>query len=491
MDDAAEKARADLRNLTWGPDGIPTTEPPGKSDEENAERHLQVRHNLTCRDFPCSDLGNSFRFTVRKNHQALYCPSFKSWFIWDGKRWARDIMEKSLEFAKDVALRIPDEAGVLSGDSAARVFRWAATSQARPRIDAMLYLAKSAMAVRPDDLDAHPHLLNLQNGTLNLKTFELVSPKKKDHLTKLADVSYDPQGECPLWISHLNLIFNQDTELIDAFQFVVGYSLLQDNPEQVMFILFGNGKNGKSKTIEVLVRTLGDYAVNIASESLMTRKYNEGPRGDIARISNARLVSVSEGESGGHLAESLIKSLTGGDAVTVRRLYENEFEFRPTPKIWMATNHLPVIQGTDDAIWRRIWLIPFTVQIPEEKRDPDIVTKLLRERSGILNWALNGLKKYREAGRLVQPEKVKAATQDYRQDSDILGEFIQTYCVMSGSIRRGELYRAYESWCDTNHDKPVSSKRFITMIRERGIRETRDVGGNWIWVNLSLRRFGS
>lgn len=492
IDDASEKARDDLRYLKWGSDGKPIIERPDEGQQNiDKETHLQVKFNLVCREYPCTDLGNSFRFATRKRHLALYCPSFKTWYIWDGKRWCRDAMENALEYAKDVALRIPDEAHVLSGDNAARVFKWAATSQARPRIDAMLYLAKSGMAIGQDDLDAQPHLLNLQNGTFNLRSFEINTHSKTDRLTKIAGVEYRPGEKCPLWQDHLDLIFDGDKELIAAFQLVSGYSLLQDNPEQVMFILYGSGKNGKSKTIEVLRSILGDYAINLASESLMIRKINDGgtPRSDIARIAKARLVSVSEGESGGRLSENLIKTLTGEDPITVRRLYEMEFEFRPTPKIWMATNHLPVIQGTDDAIWRRIWLIPFTIQIPEDKRDPDIAAKLLQERSGILNWALEGLRKYQEAGRLVQPEKVKVATQNYRQDSDVLGEFIQAYCVTTGSIRRSDLYRAYETWCEANHDKAVSSKRFATMMRERGIRERKDITGNWEWLGISLRGF--
>lgn len=422
---------------------------------------------------------------------AQYCHAYRSWFIWDGKRWCKDQTGKAVELAKDVILRIGDEAVSLEfmRDSA-QLFKWAAASQARPRIDAALYLAQSVLSIEPRDLDARSYLLNLPNGTLNLKTCELQDHQKKDYLTRMAGVEFKPGEVCPEWLKHLDLIFNGDQELIDAFQQVCGYTLLQDNPEQVMFILYGSGKNGKSKTIEVLSHLLGEYAINIAAESLMSKRFNDGPRSDIARISNARLVSASEGESGARLAESLVKALTGGDTVTVRRLYENEIEFKPTAKIWYATNHRPVIQGTDDAIWRRIWLIPFTFPIPEDRRDPDIVAKLLKEGSGILNWALVGLQKYRKAGRLVQPEKVKVATEEYRQDSDILKEFIESWCVMKGEIKRSDLYHAYSDWCEANHEKAVGSKKFATMIRERGVTE-RSTMGERLWVGISSRGFWS
>ena len=474
--------------LTRSPDGAPIVLP--RTPEVHETRERNVRQDLACREYPFSDIGNSQRFETRKRNVARYCHAYHAWFIWDGKRWSKDLTGKSVELVKDVILRIADEA--ISRDFGAESeahFKWAAKSQARPRIDAALYLAQSTMAIEPRDLDARSYLLNLPNGTLNLLTCELMEHNKNDFLTKIAGVEFKPGETCPLWLQHLSLIFNGDRELIDAFQQVVGYTLLQDNPEQVMFILYGSGKNGKSKTIEVLSHVLAEYAINIAAETLMSKRIDAGPRSDIARISNSRLVSASEGESGSRLAESLVKSLTGGDIVTVRRLYENEIEFRPTAKIWYATNHRPIIQGTDDAIWRRIWLIPFTTAIPEEKRDPDIATKLLQEGSGILNWALEGLRKYRKAGRLIQPEKVKVAVEEYRNDSDILKEFLDAWCEFKerGEIKRSDFYRTYTDWCDQNHEKPVGSKKFNAMIRERGVREKVDSAGCRVWFGISIR----
>jgi len=461
--------------------------------EKNKERKRNEHLDSICRKFPTSDIGNSQRFAQRKKPVARFCHAYKSWFIWDGRRWGKDHIGKAIELAKEVILRIGDEAiSIEYSDDSARIFRWAAASQARPRIDAALYLAQSVMAIEPKDLDAKGHLLNLPNGTFNLSTGELCPHNKDDFLTKLAGVEYQPEEECPLWQNHLNLIFNNDQEMINAFQQVCGYTLLQENPEQVLFILYGSGKNGKSKTLGVLSHILGDYAINIAAETLMKKKSmnDNSPRGDVARIFNARFVSASEGEAGQPLAEGMVKQLTGDDKITVRRLYENEIEFLPTAKIWLATNHRPIIRGTDDGIWRRIWLIPFTVAIPEEKRDPDISKKLFAEGSGILNWMIKGLQKYQEAGHLVQPEKVKIATHEYRQDSDLLKEFLEGWCVMSGEIKRSDLYRAYSDWCEQNHEKAVGSKRFAIMIREHGVGERRDIKDRY-WTGISSRGFWS
>lgn len=483
-----ENARL-ARGLDGSPVILPAAEP--QQREESSALGKLIRDDRTCREYPVSDIGNSQRYAHRKRSVSRYCHAYRSWFIWDGKRWGKDLNGKAIELAKEVILRIGEEALTSEySQDAARLFKWAAASQARPRVDAALYLAQPVLTIDPRDLDARTYLLNLPNGTLNLISGELLPHKKEDYLTKLAGVEFKPGETCPLWIQHLTLIFNGDLEMIDAFQRVCGYTLLQENPEQVLFILYGSGKNGKSKTIEVLAHIIGEYAVNIAAETLMKKKMeNNGPRGDIARISNARFVSASEGEAGQPLAEGIVKQLTGDHAITVRRLYEAEIEFKATAKIWLATNHRPIIKGTDDGIWRRIWLIPFTVEIPEDKRDPAIAEKLFEESSGILNWMIEGLQKYQKAGRLVQPEKVKVAVSEYRQDSDLLKEFIESWCQMSGEIKRADLYRAYSDWCDQNHEKPLGAKRFAGMVRERGVGERMDSKGDRLWKGISSKGF--
>jgi putative DNA primase/helicase len=306
----------------------------------------------------------------------------------------------------------------------------------------------------------------------------------------MSNVSYDSTAQCPLWLEHLALIFENNEEYICAFQEMCGYSLLQENPEQLMFILWGRGKNGKSTTLEVLSNIMGGYAVNAAPESLMIHRNNEGARSDIARLKGARLITSSEGESSARLAEALIKQLTGGDVVTVRRLYETEFQFRPEGKIWLATNHKPEIRGTDEAIWRRIWLLPFIVTIPDDKRDPGITNKLIGEDSGILNWMLDGLRRYYSNNcRLVQPEIVRIATQDYRAESDILGDFIRERCIKrEGEIcTRTEIYTTYKLWCEESGEIPTGNKAFATLLKEYGITDGKNSGTVRRWKGIRLK----
>jgi putative DNA primase/helicase len=357
------------------------------------------------------------------------------------------------------------------------------------RMKAMIACAAPAVAVTPDEFDARPELLNCRNGTLELDTLTFREARREDLLTKCCGVDYDPAATCPGWLAHLDLIFNGDAEVIGGFQQMAGYSLLDGNPEQVMFILLGRGKNGKSVTLRVLSEVLGDYAINIAAESLMLKR-NDAVRSDLARLKGARLATSAEGGEGARLDEGVVKQLTGfEDKITVRRLYEQEFEFTPTMKIWFATNHAPKIRGTDDGIWRRIWLIPFEVQIPEEQRDPRITERLLEERAGILNWMVDGLRQYHAQGRRLRPsDKVLAATAQFRSESDVLGRFVAQEMRVDplGTIERTVLYKIYLKWCEDEGEKPVSNRAVIKYLRERGFGE-RKLGGAMCWTGIRIK----
>ena len=417
-----------------------------------------------------------------------YCKTFDAWYLWNGSFWERDETCRMLALAKRVARTIHLEASTTTDDRREKVGKWALSSGMLSRLKAMIACAAPAVAVTPDEFDARPELLNCQNGTLELDTLTFREARREDLLTKCCGVDYDPAAECPTWLAHLDLVFGGDAAYIRGFQELCGYSLLQYNPEQIMAILYGTGKNGKSVTIGALARVWGDYAVNIAAESLMVRR-GDGPRSDLARLHGARLVTASEGESGAYLAESVVKQLTGDDAITVRRLYENEFEFRPGAKIFLATNHEPRIRGTDEGIWRRLWLLPFTVTIPEDKRDPGILDKLESEGSGILNWCIEGLRQYQANGcRLAPPAKVVAATARFRSESDMVGRFLAQEMKVDvlGTIERTALYKIYLKWCEDEGERPVSNRAVIKYLRERGFGE-RKLGGAMCWTGIRIK----
>lgn len=439
-------------------------------------------------EYASTDAGNAERLIAQFGDDIRYCPTAASWYLWNGKVWEQDSSNRIILIATRVARSIYQE--VLSAatpDRARALAKWAIASESLRVRKAMIESAAPYAAIAEHEFDARENLLNCQNGTLELDTMTFREHRKCDLLTRMTGVSFDPDADCPRWKAHLSLIFGDDQDYIMGFQSMCGYTLLSSNPEQVLFILFGKGKNGKSKTIEVLARIMGGYAVNIAAETLMVHRY-EGVRSDLARIAGARMATASEGEDGARLAESIVKQLTGEYAITVRRLYENEFEFTPTAKIWLTTNHEPVIRGTDDGIWRRIWMVPFAVQIPEAQRDPEIEKALLAEGPGILNWCLQGLTAYYASGkRLAKPGRVSVATGTYRTISDTIAYFLATECTLDpdGMISRLALREHFEKWCEEEGiRRPISARKFAVALKSHGIRNGTKYAGERFWTGI-------
>jgi putative DNA primase/helicase len=238
--------------------------------------------------------------------------------------------------------------------------------------------------------------------------------------------------------------------------------------EQIMFILYGNGRNGKSVFLETISNILGTYAKTIQASSIMVKQNNGGPNSDIARLAGARLVTSSEPNEGLRMDEGLVKQLTGGDKVVARQLYGKEFEFEPEFKLWLATNHKPIIRGTDDGIWRRIRLIPFTVQIPDDQVDKDLKYKLARESIGILNWAVDGALKWQQHG-LHTPRVIESASEGYREEMDVLSQFVSEACDTGTeyTINASQLYKLYKSWAEDNVQYQMSNTKFGREMTNR------------------------
>jgi putative DNA primase/helicase len=338
-----------------------------------------------------------------------------------------------------------------------------------------------------DNLDADPWLLNVQNGTLDLRTGKLRKHRREDLMTKLAPVAYEAQAAAPTWEVFLHRIFGGDADLIRFVQKAVGYSLTGSTQEQCLFILYGTGANGKSTFLNVVSTMLGKYASHTPTETLLVNR-SDGVRNDLARLQGARFVTAVEAEGGRRLAEAQVKQLTGGDKVTARYLYQEHFEFYPTFKIWLAVNHKPTIQGTDHAIWRRIRLIPFTVTIPEPERDKRLMEKLLAELPGILRWAVKGGLAWQQEG-LEPPLAVKEATGRYRAEMDTVAQFILERCITGPDeqVSTGDLYAEYAGWCAQVGEQALSPKAFAGVLREQGFTPSRTKKER-LWRGLALHQ---
>jgi putative DNA primase/helicase len=371
-----------------------------------------------------------------------------------------------------------------------KLLEWQKQSEFEHRIRAQITLGQSedGIPVRVEDLDRNPMLLNCQSGTINLATEEFREHRPEDMITKLAPVIYDRDAECPIWRAFLDRIMSKNKRLIDFLQRAVGYSLSGDTSEHALFLFHGTGANGKTTFLEALRDFMGDYAMTAEFSSFIV---NRGTcvRNDLARLAGARIVIAVESAVNRRLAEEVIKQITGGDTITARFLYSEHFEFRPQFKLFLATNHKPRISGTDVAIWRRIYLVPFAVMISNQEQDKTLPAKLRAESSGILRWALEGLAEWRRCG-LAAPTEVVAATSEYRSEQDVLQHFLDDRCVAdpSGETSASTLYAAYSAWCEDASESALCKRDLGLALQERGFRKSRNGSTRkWIGVRLSTQ----
>lgn len=432
-----------------------------------------------------TDMGNAERLHLREAGNIKWSPDV-GWRYWDGKRWKTDTTQEIMRRAKLTTRKIYIEASQEKDqDEREKLGKWAAQSESLPRLNAMIKLTESAEAVDSNIWDKNIWLLNLKNLTINLKTSERYEHKKEDYITKLIDIDYDPNAECPLWKNFLNRIVphKEDQRFL---QKAVGYSLTGATTEQCLFILYGLGANGKSTFINTIDAVISEYAEQTNSETLMVKQNQNQIPNDIARLAGARFVSAVETEGNKRLAESLVKRMTGGDKLSARFLNHEFFTFTPTFKIWIAVNHQPRIAGTDDGIWRRIHLVPFEVQIPETEQDENLPLKLLDELPGILAWAIDGASMWL-IEKLGKSASVKSATERYREQSDVLNSFMEDCCTLSPNslILKSELYEKYSAWTKQSGEYTLSKKTFGIRMLEKGFKDKKNPV--WFWIGISLQ----
>lgn len=423
---------------------------------------------------PTTEIDLSKRFVDEHVNELRFALQF-GWLCWSGRHWSRDEMGNPKRLCQNTIKNLYSDLPNINVSDRSTVVKKIMGLERNQTVCATLSLAESNEQVRiaSEELDRNLELFNHKTGTVDLNNFEFREHRRNDLITKIADVKYDLHAKCPRWRGFLKQIFAGETEIIDFLQRALGYSLTGNTSEQCLFMLHGSGANGKSTLLRVVQEILGDYAIQVAAETFMTQSPGK-IRSDIARLRGSRLVVSVETQDGRRMAESLIKQLTGGDKMTARFLYKNEFEFVPQCKIWMAVNHKPRITGNDHAIWRRIHLIPFNVEIPSEKQDKKLVEKLLTERSGIFNWLIDGCKMWKSDG-LHPPEIVKAATENYQTESDILGHFFDDRCIIkpNAAVTSKKLYDSYKEWAESSKEFILSLTKFGSAIRDRGYTKTK------------------
>lgn len=475
-----------------------------------------------------TDLGNARRLVRLHGHDMRYVKEW-GWLTWNGKRWIPDDRGQVMRWAKKTALSLYDDAAnalakaekatreaqqkAAAGDKggAARaagdaeehsdiakaLTKWAQASQMRQRLEAMVVLAQSEALVvaRPDSFDADPLLFNCWNGTIDLHTGELRPHARRDMLTKLSPVEYDPAATCETWTKFLETATQKDAEFMAYLKRAAGYSLTGLTTEEVFYFLLGDTNTGKTTFGESLSSAMGDYAHKSSFDTFLARKDVGGARGDIADLQGARLVMACETDATRHLAEVMVKELSGGDRVRARHLYKEEFTFTPACKLWFAANESPKIKDTDNAIWRRLRRLPFEHVIPEAKRDPQVKAILRDPKRGgpaVLAWAVQGCLDWQKQG-LGYPDIIRKKSAALRSDMDPLGDFFAECCVFAkgAKVPAGVLRAEYDRWCREQGEKePVNSKEWGKRLRAKGATDKRErIAGvvTTVWQGVGLQ----
>ena len=440
----------------------------------------------------CVDAGNVERLADRHGANLRYCYPWNKWLVYDGARWRVDDRGAVVRLAKDTARGIFEEAKEAADDAAAkRLGKWASDSLSEGKLRSMLSLAQSepGVPVLPEEMDTSKDLLNVLNGTVDLRTGELREHRREDLITKVSPIEYDPDATAPTWTATLERVL-PSAEVRAFFKKLCGYALTGDVSEQMLPVLYGTGANGKSTVLNALLAVLGDYGMQAAPDLLVSKKGSHPT--ELADLFGMRFVASIEVEDGSRLAESLVKQLTGGDRVKARRMRQDFWEFEPTHKVLMACNHKPQVRGTDNAIWRRLRLVPFTETIPPVEQDRNLPEKLRAELPGILAWAIEGCLEWRREG-LQAPQEVRQATGAYRAEMDVLGAFLRECCELGAEHNEAakDLYAAYRRWCEEGGERPENQRKFGSRLTDRGSFERYRGGsdGGHRWRGVSLLTF--
>lgn len=441
------------------------------------------------KNYQLNDSGNAHRLVDNFYGLIKYNHENKNWIIWNGKRWkvdntgeVRRLADRVIDEMKVEAFLEEDE------DKQKEKLKNVNRAYSSRGKDAMIKEAThlSGVPVLNQDFDLDKDLLNTQSGILNLRNGELIPHNPEYFQSKITGCEYQEGEEPKRWLKFLDEVTDGDKELVRFIQKAVGYSMTGSVIEQCMFFLYGTGRNGKSVFLEVMSELMGLYGTHTQPETIMYKNQSgAGATSEIARLKGARYVTTIEPNEGVRLNEGLIKQLTGGDKVTARHLYGREFEFYPEFKLWLATNHKPIIRGTDEGIWRRIRLIPFTVKIPEHKVDKYLIHRLKKELPLILNWAYKGCQMWQKEG-LDSPKAVQEATKEYRNEMDIVNSFIEdTIMEVEGHEEQAyDIYRVYSKWANENNEYEMSATKFGREFSKRYKRKRNSKGTAYLGIKL-------
>jgi len=436
-------------------------------------------------------LGNAKRFKRHFGDVAAFRDDTSTWHLWDGKRWREDknglrIMKKMTSLVEELHAEADAEP---NRHREGELLKWARNSQSRSAVEGSVALAQSELLVSGDQFDVDPWILNVANGTIDLRTGELQPHRAADYLTRLADVVYDPQAQSADWDKFIERAL-PDREIREFAQRCAGYTLSGALDEDVFLIVRGPSRTGKSTFLSALGAALGEYANVVAMESLAER--DRSGRGvaspELVALRSARMASIQEAGSRLRLDTGLMKALSAGEKVTARALYQGEVTFKPQFTIWVATNHRLELPDDDAALWERVREIPFMVVIPEDERRRDLrecLSDPVESGPAVLAWAVRGCLAWQEKG-LGAPPQIKEATRAYRESMDPFAAFFMECCSFGPheEVSSAGLRQAYEAFCREEGERPLSMKALAIRLQDHGCSPHRGKARSWRGIGL-------
>lgn len=469
--------------------------------------------DTTLLDFDSASNGRRF-FAIMHN-ELIYNPKSNEWARWDNKKWSRCYDLDLLGASQKVFDNMKHEAFYLTMKSvneldtdkkikleeqALELFRYASTNKSKRNCMEMIEFSKSHF--NPNEylkLETPVNVLNLQNGIFDFDKMELMAHSRDYYQTMISNVTYNAEATCPIWEKTLERII-PDTDIRHYIHKAVGYTISAKYNEKSLFILHGMGNNGKTTFINIIKLLMGDYSVVVNPQTIMENNSNSnnGPRPDLLRLRDKRFAAVSESNENDKLSEGIIKSLTGAGYISCRTLHKEPIEFKAIGKYWFDTNHKPQIKGTDTAIWSRLKVIPFSVNIPKSEIDTALGEKLEAELSGILNWCIEGYKLYIAEG-LTEPEQIRLVVEEYSESMSAMDQFLKECIELKSdmkeiqrtSVNSKELYQSYKNWCSHSGEFSWSQRKFTMELNKKDYSKlTKTVNGIIRYKMIKLNALG-
>jgi len=407
-------------------------------------------------------------FEQKHKGNLLYCHDRGVWFRWNGNYWVPDETQLVFDYARTICREVnkDNKNTVGKASTATAVLKFAQASR--------------VFAVTSQEFDSDPYLLGTPGGTIDLRTGTLRKARREDHITKQTTVTPDPEAEAPLWHKFLDEATNGDQGLQRFLAQMGGYCLTGDTREHALFFIYGPGGNGKTVFLNTTTNVMGDYAKTSAMDTFTASRYDRHPT-ELAMLQGARLVSVSETEEGRAWAETRIKQVTGGDKIAARYMRQDFFEYQPQFKPLVIGNYKPLLNNVDEAMRRRVNIIPFLHEPPQP--DKELEAKLKAEYPAILQWMINGCLDWQDNG-LVRPQVVRDATDTYFEDQDLFGQWLEEQCEKGpGKFETfAGLFKSWRDYAELNGEKPGSSKAFSQTLAKQGFAPDRR------WINGKTQR---